>query len=420
LRRSITRIIRAREQAIPNYNSNVGDSVRVVVVGAGPAGSSAATFLARAGAQVTLLERAHFPRDKVCGDGCTPRGTRMLNILGAADLPARHAAPVDAFFSRSPAGYTVDAPLPAELYGGKGFVIPRTILDEHLVRVATRAGAQLREGAHVEAVEAGVAGAKVRLRGGEVLDAEVVLGCDGSPSVARRSAAAPDFSPSWSAFALRVYYDGVVLSHPRAFGLFWEKELLPGYAWIFPLPQGRANVGVGMRADLLGRAKVQLPELLDRFCGSAFGRRELAGGRRLGKPLGHHLPFGGRVAHVTFDRLLLLGDAAGFVNPLTGEGIELALESGQLAAETIAEAAAAGDFSARGLAGYTRRCRERFETSFRLNGRLMQMFQHPRVVDRVARAAQDSRGVQVALASVMLGASRRLPARLWLAAALGL
>jgi flavin-dependent dehydrogenase len=125
------------------------------------------------------------------------------------------------------------------------------------------------------------------------------------------------------------------------------------------------------------------------------------------------------VDNVVFDRALLLGDAAGFINPLTGEGIELAMESGQFAAEAVEEAANAGDFSAQGLSGYLARCRARFDVPFRLNGRLMSMFERPKLVDRIVRAARRSRRVQVDLAAVMLGVARRISPRLAVAATLG-
>jgi geranylgeranyl reductase family protein len=386
-------------------------TLRVAVVGA--------TFLARAGARVTVLERARFPRDKICGDGCTPRALEMFHSLGLDDLPTREAHPIHAFFGRSPGGFEVDAELPRELFGGRGSVIPRLLLDEHLIRRATAAGAELREGVHVEGVETNAAGARVMCRGAEAVEADVVLGCDGAPSVVRRSLKAPEFSPRWSAVAVRAYYEGVSLSRPNAFGLFWERDLLPAYAWIFPLPDGRANVGLGLRTDLAAKHSLKLPELMDRFCESAFGRQELKGARRLGKPKGHHLPFGKAVANVVYDRALLLGDAAGFINPLTGEGIELAMESGQFAAEALAEAHASGDFSAHGLEGYARRCRERFDIPFRLNGRLMAIFERPMLVDHICRAARRSRRVQVELAGIMMGVARRISPRLLVAAALG-
>ena len=379
-------------------------SLHVAIVGAGPAGSSAATFLAQQGARVTLLERNRFPRDKICGDGCTPRTLWMLERLGLGDLPtSTDSAPVDSVYALSPGGVVLKETIPSRLFGGKASVIARQVLDERLVRRAVQAGAELREGVLVEGLERDAHGVLLRCRDGEPLRADLVLGCDGSPSVVRRALGAPDFPRDEGAFAVRAYYENVRLSHPRSFAFFWEKELLPAYGWIFPLPDGRANVGLGMRADQLDTSDTKLPALLEKFCASPRVASELAGARRVGKVKGHHLPYGSFSRHTWFDRALLLGDAAGFVNPLTGEGIEFALESGAFAAEAVAEAVAAGDFSARGLSGYARRWETRFRTAFRLNRRLMWAFERPWLLDRVFRTANRSTSVRAELSDILAG-----------------
>jgi menaquinone-9 beta-reductase len=392
----------------------------VLIVGAGPAGSSAATFLARRGLQVTLLERARFPRDKVCGDGCTPRTVMMLGRLGLSELRESAGAPVNRLYATSPGGVVLDAEIPSHIFGGEACSIPRAVLDERLVQNAVRAGARLREGVQVESIDFAPEGVTVACRGGARLRADVVLGCDGSPSVVRRALGAPPFPPHHSAFAVRAYYEKVSLSRPSSFGIFWERELLPAYGWVFPLPGGRANVGLGMRTDKLARSEAKLPELLERFCALPRIAAELRGAVRVGKVSGHHLPFGSFARHLVFDRALLLGDAAGFINPLTGEGIEFALESGQFAAEALAAAAERGDLSAGGLASYAHRCRERFEVAFALNRRMMGFFSRPRLVDRVFRAANRSERVRDELADVLLGEAPKLGWRLWAALAFGL
>jgi geranylgeranyl reductase family protein len=397
----------------------LSSSLHIAIVGAGPAGSSAATFLARQGAKVTLLERNRFPRDKICGDGCTPRTLWMLERLGLEIRPGTETAWVDSVYSVSPGGVVLEAAIPPRLFGGKACVIPRQVLDERLVQHAVQSGAELREGVRVEGLERDASGIRLLCRGGESLRADVVLGCDGSPSVVRRSLGAPDF-PAWeSAFAVRAYYEGARLSHPRSMAFFWEEELLPAYGWIFPLPGGRANVGLGMRSDQLAASGAKLPELMERFCASPRVAAELAGARRVGKVKGHHLPFGSFASHTLFDRALLLGDAAGFVNPLTGEGIEFALESGAFAAETVAEAAATGDFSTRGLGGYVKRWEARFRDAFHLNRRVMHVFERPRRLDRIFRAAERSPRVRDELINIISGDATRLSWRFLAAAAFG-
>jgi geranylgeranyl reductase family protein len=398
---------------------SLSSSPHVAIVGAGPAGSSAATFLARQGARVTLLERHRFPRDKICGDGCTPRTLWMLERLGIGELPGTEAAPVDSVYSVSPGGVVLEAEIPPRLFGGKACIIPRQLLDERLVQHAVRAGAELREGVRVEGLERDGHGIRLQCRGGESLRADVVLGCDGSPSVVRRALGAPDFPEREGAFAVRAYYEDVHLSHPRSLAFFWEEELLPAYGWIFPLPGGRANVGLGIRADQLAVSRLKLPELMERFCASPHVAAELAGARRVGKVKGHHIPFGSFAHHTLFDRALLLGDAAGFVNPLTGEGIEFALESGAFAAESVAEAVASGDFSTRGLGGYARRWESRFRAAFQLNRRVMNIFERPRLLDRVIRAAGRNTRVRDELIDIISGDATRLSWRFLVAAVIG-
>ncbi|HEY4222329.1 MAG TPA: NAD(P)/FAD-dependent oxidoreductase [Myxococcota bacterium] len=394
--------------------------MHVVIVGGGPAGSSAATFLARAGARVTVLEKSRFPRDKVCGDGLTPRSLWMLEELGLKALTSAIGKPVDRVYLASPGGRVLDTTIPKHIFGGTAAVVAREVLDHALIEHAVAAGAVLRESCVVESIARDASGVDVKLRGGEVVRADVILGCDGSPSVVRKELGAPAFPDEHSAFAVRVYYDNLTLSRPDAYALFWEKELLPAYGWIFPLPGGRANVGLGLRSDQMAKSKEKLPTLLDRFCELPRAKAELAGGRRVGRVKGHHLPFGSFTSPLVYDRAMLLGDAAGFINPLTGEGIEFALESGMLASAVVMAAASAGDFSARGLAEYERKCAARFRKAFKLNYRMQRFFERPALVDRVFKAAASSTTVLDQLADALLGEAPRLTPRLLVAVALGI
>lgn len=395
------------------------EDLHVAVVGAGPAGSATAIALRGLGARVTLLEREHFPRDKVCGDGCTPRTLWMLERLGVGPLPATEAAPITRVVLGSPAGHQLAADLPKSVFGGRAAVVPRTVLDAAVAQRAVEVGADLREGVSVQGVEREPDGVIVQLKGGETLRADLLVGADGAPSVVRRSVGAPRFPPEHAGVAVRCYYEGLDLTHPDAFTLIWERELLPAYGWIFPLPGGRANVGLGLRADHLSRSPRKLHELLDEFCASPRVRDELAGGRRSSPVKGHNLPAGSFAEHLVWDRTLLVGDAAGFINPLTGEGIEFALESGELVAATVREALAADDLSATGLAGYARRCDGRFRRTFRLNHRLQRVFEFPRLVDHLVRAGSRSQRVVDDLAEVMLGERPRISLRLAAATLLG-
>lgn len=337
----------------------------VVVVGAGPAGSAAAAFLARRGARVRLLERHRFPRDKSCGDGLTPRCLAMLRRLGCS-LPVRATQPIQRAYLVSPSGFVHDTPFPNRPFGSEGGVIERRVLDEALARHAVGCGADLREGEAVTELGRSGRHIEVRCRSGERLRADVVLGCDGAPSLVRTLLGAPRYPAAHTIVALRAYFEGVTLVRPDAFAVFYERDLLPGYGWIFPLPGERANVGIGMRADHIRRRRVRLGEMFERFCRSPAVAAQLAQARRVGRPVGHLLPLGSFQHRVSFDQALLLGDAAGFINPATGEGIEYALESGEVAARAIDRAERKGDFGRAALSVYDRECAARFSSAFEL------------------------------------------------------
>jgi len=396
-------------------------SIHVAIVGAGPAGSSAATLLARRGARVSLLEQRAFPRDKVCGDGLSPIALRFLEHLHPGDLAlAEYGQPVSRAYFRAPHGATFLADLPNHLFAGRAAVVRREVLDHWLVQGAVRAGASLYERADVRSLDRDRAGVRLRLRNGQHLRADLVLGCDGSPSVVRRALGAAVFPPKHSAFALRLYYEDLELPHADAFGFFFEKNLLPGYGWIFPLPGRRANVGIMVPTVRLATERAKLPEMLDRFCSSSAVRGLLDGGRRCGRAKGHHLPLGTFAHDLVFDRALLLGDAAGFIDPLTGEGIHFALESSALAADAVLKGDAAGDLSAEGLSEYTVLCAERLRRIFILSSRIRLLFKRQRFVDRVLRTAERSPQVFGQLVEVLLGERPRIGWRLLSALVLGI
>jgi geranylgeranyl reductase family protein len=342
----------------------------------------------------------------------------MLEKLGLGGLPAATGQVCDSVMMRSPGGVMLEAIIPEKIFGGKGAVIARKALDQALILNAVRAGAELREDVTVDQLDRnGVV--KVRCKGGETLEADVVLGCDGSPSVVRKALGAPPFPSRHAAFAVRAYYADCRPTRPTALCAYWFRDLLPAYGWIFPMRDGMANVGIGMRVDQLERANGKLPALLEQFVAMPEVAKELAGAQRVGKVKGHHLPYGSFATHTVHDRALLLGDAAGFINPLTGEGIEFAMESGELAAETLVDAESRGDLSHRGLSGYQVRCAKRFQVAFRLNHKLQGLFEHPWLVDHALAAARRSQRTQRDLAEVLLGEAPRISWRLMAGLAFG-
>jgi geranylgeranyl reductase family protein len=311
-------------------------SVDVVVVGAGPAGTAASITAVEHGLTVVCVDKARFPRDKTCGDGLTANALRLLEELGvsAADLAAAETNFIRETVLVSPGGRRVLLPLPSD--GAHAAVVSRSSLDAALVDVARRRGVDLREDAPVESVVQDADAVHLTFADGSALDARFVIAADCHWSTVRRALEphAPRDLGEWH--AVRQYFEGV--DEDRLWVIF-ERDLLPGYAWIFPLPGGRANVGYGvLRADgRSGRALKDLwPDLLSRPV-----IRDVLGPRARPAEAVHAWPIPTRYepGRLLNGRVLFAGDSAGVVDPMTGEGIAQAIETGMLAAVAVSTGA---------------------------------------------------------------------------------
>jgi menaquinone-9 beta-reductase len=312
------------------------EPVDVLVVGLGPGGAAAAVRAHARGLRVLGVDRATFPRDKTCGDGLTARALRILEELGV-DVPALPGyAAVDEVVCISPSGRRVVLPLPHR--GASSGVIPRMELDAALVQRVRDAGVEIREGTALEQLGDTEHGLRATLADGTVVDATYVVAADGQWSSVRRlrTPGAPPDLGTWHAFRQYFRYVGPHGDGDARQYILFEPDLLPGYAWVFPLPGGRANVGFGVLRDagLTGKALKQLwPQLLSRP-----SVRDILGPHA--EPEDSHrawpIPASFDPARVTDGRILYVGDAASVVDPMTGEGIAQALETGALAIRAIA------------------------------------------------------------------------------------
>jgi geranylgeranyl reductase family protein len=308
------------------------------VVGAGPAGSIAALVLARAGASVTLVDKARFPRDKACGDVVGPKGLQVLDDLGVGE-PA--GLDVGDMVVVGPNGRQVVLPaLDGRTYPGRARVVPRTVLDDALRTAALDAGALALGGRADRPLVDGdgeVEGFAVATARGEVeVRAGVVIGADGSTSHVAGVAGLVDPHRVLWGFAVRSYIvqdvalPAIVLWEPARFQAF------PGYGWVFPGPGGVANVGLGigtLAQRRAGAGAVQaLPAYLERLVRLGLIDRVPASPP---PRLGGWLKMGMVGTTPAAGRVLLVGDAAGLVNPLQGEGIAQAMTSGRAAADAV-------------------------------------------------------------------------------------
>ncbi len=331
----------------------------VIVVGAGPAGSTAATVLARRDRDVLLLDRASFPRDKVCGDGIPPGTVAILNDLGMAEsLRGAGFHPIDTLRLVSARGRDWRLRFKPRKSGAAFVIAPRLRFDELLRAHAIASGASFQL-AQVRAplVEDGrVTGVRAEIDGVEHdLRARVVIGADGATSAIAR-ALLPDKPPEQHrAVAIRAYLDGFE-ALPRTVEFHFGARFAPGYAWVFPLGDRSANVGVIVRTDRFKRRGVAIGALLREFVDGAELRRRGARVEVLHDVATWQLPLAAPVRTPrAFDGAVLAGDAARLVDALTGEGIHGAVVSGQLAAEAVDGALRAGDVSRTSLASYDAR-----------------------------------------------------------------
>ncbi|MFI6821422.1 geranylgeranyl reductase family protein [Micromonospora sp. NPDC050187] len=368
----------------------------VIVVGAGPGGSATAYHLARHGARVLLLEKTEFPREKVCGDGLTPRAVRQLIRMGVDTSP-------EAGWLQNRGLRVIGGGLRLELdwpdlasFPNYGLVRTRLDFDDLLARRAVEAGAELRTGVNVLG--------PVLDPTGRVTGVEAEVG--------------PDKAPATFHAPLVVAADGVSGRFPLALGLAKREDrpigvavrryyrspakhddnyleswlelrskgsdaLLPGYGWIFGLGDGRVNVGLGVLNSSSAFGKTNYRRLLTDWLANTpadWGMTDEANAE--GPILGAALPMGfNRVPHYTRG-VLLVGDSGGMVNPFNGEGIAYAMESGELAAEIAVQALArpAGAERERALTAYPNELKARFGGYYRLGGIFVKLIGRPEIM----------------------------------------
>jgi geranylgeranyl reductase family protein len=320
----------------------------VLIVGAGPGGSAAAYHLARHGIDVTVVDKATFPREKVCGDGITPRAVRRLLDMGIdTDDPGFERV----IGLRVHGGATtIDLPWP-ELtsFPGYGLVMPRDGFDHLLAQRAVKAGARMIEATQVQHVERDgvwVTGAAVRPAGEPdaplaTIRARYTIAADGAASRIGGGVGVRRLEGRPLGIAARRYYR--VAYHPgpwfESWLDLWDGDmLLPGYGWLFPMAGGRINLGAGLLNTFTHFKDISAQRLFDAFARMMPGEwgigEETAEGRVLSGPL----PMSLDRTPLALPGLLLIGDAAGAVNPFNGEGIAYAMETGEIAAGLIHDA----------------------------------------------------------------------------------
>jgi geranylgeranyl reductase family protein len=377
-----------------------------IVVGAGPGGSSAAYFMARRGLRVLLLDKADFPRDKTCGDGLTPRAVSMLQTMGLADRLQQIGHVIRRFEVHAPNGRsTGDAIAIGAGSPDYALVVPRFQLDDLIRQQAVQAGAHFQPGTWVDVLRIERAngtpyievigereGRRVALRA-----QMAIIATGANPQLLHRVGLLPRL-PQFIV-AARAYFEGVE-GLSDAWTLRFDGAPLPGYGWIFPVSSDVANIGVGYFRHTRSASALRA---FERFVRTPALRASLTRARQVGPVKGYPLRDDFLNSPTHGQRILLVGEAAGLVNPLTGEGIDYALESGQIAAEHAVAMIARGDFSAQAYASYDRALRARYQALFEFCTWVRAWCVRPSVLNLLVWMANRRHDLRRQLTRVVLG-----------------
>jgi menaquinone-9 beta-reductase len=334
----------------------------LVVVGAGPGGSSAAYHSAKAGLNTLLIDRQEFPRDKTCGDGLMPHAASEVALMGLADwLEEPHHGKFTGFSMYTHTAY-IRQGVPPSLHGPRGYVVKRQETDAKLLERAISAGGDFRSGVRATALLRSGSGTVTGLEAtdaGESLrfEAPLVIVADGVGGFAGKGMKAHQ-----NAVARRQYFRNVDGPDKQDLHVFITKDMNShgaGYGWVFYLGDGKANVGAGVSTAALARTGRNLKDFFDRFLEDPQVATWLENATPEGPPTSWSLKMGMWGAQRYGQGLMMVGDAGSMVHPISGEGVGYALESGRLAASWANEAHVRQEFSPSVLSGYERQLRHR-------------------------------------------------------------
>lgn len=373
--------------------SNRSKSFDVIIVGGGPSGSAAAMALRESQLSVALVDRAAFPRDKICGDALSVDVVNQLGRLSPS-LPDAFNAVSEKTASHgvriaAPNARTIDIPFQIHNHTMHGYVCRRRDFDALLFREAAAMS-------HVVTFEDCAVNTVVRKDDGVRLETSrgpirgrMLVGADGAQSVVRRTLMDSRIDPRHYSGGVRIYHGNVAGFNTGNFiELHFMREILPGYLWVFPLPNGHANVGIGMLSSAVSRRRVNLSRELQRLLREHPAFIDRFGASRIEEqPRGYGLPLGGAWKKISGDRFLLTGDAASLIDPFSGEGIGNAIRSGRFAADQIRQCFIKKRFDAEEMSNYDARMRKALSREFQVSYMLLRLSKYPWLLNTVVNKA---------------------------------
>ncbi|MEW5774927.1 MAG: geranylgeranyl reductase family protein [Thermodesulfobacteriota bacterium] len=381
----------------------------LIVAGAGPAGSALARFAGRAGLSVLLLDQARFPREKPCGDTISSASLALLDELGVLpELLRVPHVPVSRISYFAPDGESVTVPLPrVERAAPTASLVCRRVLLDDVLLTAAREVAEVRDWTrvtHVLVEDGRACGVRVDAGGGRerTITCRLLAGADGARSRVARDMGAPR-TPRIRTLAARAYYRSV-LGMQGCLEVHFLHETLPGFLWISPTESGLTNVGLAAPLDDAIRNRLKPRRALAAALASDRLRERFEFAEAAGPAEVSLLPVGSPLREIHGPGWLLVGDAAGLVNPCSAEGVANALLSAKVAAEVAARACAAGDFSADALGAYPYRLWKELAPGLRMAGRLLAL-RTPKAIGSLVRSAARRPHNAAWISGILLGSA---------------
>lgn len=385
-----------------------------IIIGAGPAGAATSFFLSKYAIPHIVVEKERFPRDKVCGDACSGKTALVINRANPAWLSEiladdNNFLPSWGIKFVAPNGKGIDVPFTASRTAdtkAPGFTVPRLTFDNFLFQKMSSPYCTVFQNARVSSISSGNGKVAVTLSSNNAeyeIESPVIIGADGDKSIVRKKFLTDDAVEKTYAVGLRAYYKGVTGLHAENFiELHFLKEMLPGYFWIFPLPGGVVNVGVGLLSEQIRNKKINLREqMLFAIKNNPHIAPRFAGAQLVDKIQGWGLPLAMNRQAISGDNFMLTGDAASLIDPFSGEGIGNAMYSGMLAADAIRQAAEHRDYSATFLKNaYDDVVYKRLGEEFKISAALQRLCRHPWLFNFVVNKAARSPSLRNTISSM--------------------
>lgn len=380
----------------------------VVIVGAGPAGCAAAYMLSGNGLKIALLDKETFPRDKICGDALgadvAKQFHRISESLSEKFSGFKYKIPSNGVRFYTPKHQQLDIQFkkPDGTFGG-GFVSKRLDFDNFFfAETANLPDIDIFQNQKITSVINGP-DAIILESATKRFEASLALGADGAQSILNKKLTENTVEKNHYCAGVRQYYSNVKNFHPENYiELHFYKEILPGYLWVFPLAGNQANVGLGILSSIVSKKQLNLKKELVRLLNTQPALKDrFKEAIPLSDIQGYGLPLGSKKRTLSGNRFLLLGDAAGLIDPFTGEGIANAIRSGRIAADHVKKAFKQNKFDEGYNNLYDKEIYNKMWKEFRFGHTLQKLFQYPSMINFVAKKANNNKSVQMLLSSML-------------------